>query len=120
MAKSETRSFAQPNETRSFDHGRIDLVNLGAETVGLYTFEPGWRWSNDVKPKVGTDSCQKDHIGYVVEGRLHVTMDDGSEMEAGPGDAYRIAPGHDAWVVGEETFKGLEFESESARTYATP
>jgi quercetin dioxygenase-like cupin family protein len=119
MTASEIKSFAQPDETRTFGHGKIDVVKLGGGTVGLVTFEPGWRWSNDVKPKVGTESCRKLHLGYVLEGRLRVVMDDGPEIEVGPGGAYQIAPGHDAWVEGDQTFRALEFESESARTYAT-
>jgi len=85
-------------------------VALAGGQVGRYTFQPGWRWSECIKPAVGTDSChQVDHIGYVVGGRLHVKHDGGTEGEATPGDVYRIAPGHDGWVVGDEPAVLVEF-----------
>jgi len=87
----------------------VELVNVGGSTIGLITFEPGWRWSECVKPVVGTESCQAPHTGYTISGRLHVVMDDGTEGEVGPGDAGWVAPGHDAWVVGDEPYVGLDF-----------
>jgi hypothetical protein len=83
-----------------------------------FAFEPGWKWSECVKPVVGTDSCQVRHVGVVQSGRLVVKHEDGSEAEVGPGQAYVIEPGHDAWVVGDERFVALEFESRSAEEYA--
>jgi len=103
------RGFDNPDEVRRFEHGRVDVIHLGQVTVGRGTYEPGWRWSNDVKPIAGTDSCQAPHTGYVISGRMHVAMDDGSEGEAGPGDAFVIAPGHDAWIVGDEPCVFLDF-----------
>ena len=93
-------------------------MNLGGGQIGRYTFQPGWRWSECIKPVVGTESCQVEHIGYAISGRLHVTHEDGGDMEVKPGDVYRIGPGHDAWVVGEEGFVGFEFESRAAEEYA--
>jgi hypothetical protein len=89
---------------------------VGGAEVGRFTSEPGWRWSDCIKPVVGTDSCQNDHVGIVQSGVLAVSHDDGTQMTLQPGDVYRIAPGHDAWVLGDETFVGLEFKS--ADTYA--
>jgi hypothetical protein len=114
----QAKNLDQPDETRSFDHGSIALVNLSGATIGRAVFEPGWRWSNDVKPIAGTDSCQQPHTGYVLSGRLHVQMDDGSNGEAGPGDAVVIAPGHDAWVVGDEPCVMLDWSGSA--TYAKP
>jgi hypothetical protein len=108
---NQTKSFEQPEETRSFDSGRVDLVEIAGNKVGRATLEPGWRWSEAVKPIVGTESCQIAHVGYAVAGRLHVVMDDGTEFDINGGEAYEIAPGHDAWVDGDETFRGVEFES---------
>ena len=108
---NQSKSFDQPEETRSFDKGRVDLVEIAGNKVGRAQLEPGWRWSEAVKPIVGTDSCEVAHVGYAVSGQLHVVMDDGTEMEINAGDAYEIAPGHDAWVVGPETYRGVEFES---------
>ncbi len=76
--------------------------------------EPGWRWSSDVKPITGTDLCMVHHKGYAVTGRLHVLMDDGSEIEVGPGDAHDIPPSHNAWVVGDEPYVGIDLSDEMA------
>jgi hypothetical protein len=114
----DAKDLGSPDETRSFDNGKVEVVTVGDTTVGRAVFQPGWRWSNDVKPIVGTESCQSHHLGYVVSGRLRVVHDDGSEAEVGPGSAYEIAPGHDAWVVGDEEFVALEFDTKTAATYA--
>ena len=111
MAGLEVREFDAPDETRTPDKTRVDVVRMAGATAARFTFEPGWRWSDCVKPVVGTDSCQVRHVGVVQQGRLHVVHDDGSEGEAGPGATYVIEPGHDAWVVGDERFVGFEFES---------
>ena len=108
---TQSKNFDQAEETRTFDNGHVDLVEIAGSKVGRATFEPGWRWSEAVKPIVGTDSCQVAHVGYVISGHLHVVMDDGTELDLKEGDAYEIAPGHDAWVEGAETFTGVEFES---------
>jgi quercetin dioxygenase-like cupin family protein len=109
MAGLETKSLDAPDETRPFAKGRAELVTLGGVTVGRAVLEPGWRWSEHVKPIAGTSSCEVAHTGYVLAGRLKVVMDDGSEGDAGPGDAFVIPPGHDAWTVGEETFVSVDF-----------
>jgi quercetin dioxygenase-like cupin family protein len=114
MPELETKSLDSPDETRPFEKGRAEIVTLGAMTVGRAVLEPGWRWSEHVKPIVETDSCQVAHTGYVVSGRLKVVMDDGSEGEAGAGDAYVIPPGHDAWTVGDETFISVDFSGSMA------
>ena len=80
------------------------------------TFEPGWKWSESVKPIAKTDSCQAHHVGYILTGKLHVVTDDGGEAELGPGEAYEVEPGHDAWVVGDEAVTSVEFSG--AETYA--
>jgi quercetin dioxygenase-like cupin family protein len=109
MAELEKRSLDQPDETRAVDKGSAEVVELEGATVMRTTFQPGWRWSESVKPMVGTDSCQVHHVGYVVSGRMHVRMDDGEELEIGPGDVLQIPPPHDAWIVGEEAYVGLDF-----------
>jgi mannose-6-phosphate isomerase-like protein (cupin superfamily) len=114
---NQAKNFDQPEETRSFENGRLELVEIAGNKVGRTTLEPGWRWSDAVKPIVHTDSCQVAHVGYAISGRLHVVMDDGTELEIKAGDAYEVGPGHDAWVEGDETFRGVEFES--LANYAT-
>lgn len=102
MAKMTRMSLDTPQETRTFGNGKLELVNLESGPVGRATFGPGWRWSQDVKPIAGTESCQAAHLGYFVSGRMKVAMDDGQEMDFGPGDFAVIPAGHDAWTVGEE------------------
>jgi cupin domain len=103
------KNLGSPDETRSFDKGKMDVVTLDNVTVGRAVFESGWKWSECVKPVAGTDSCQVPHVGYVVSGRINVVMDDGQEQEYGPGDAVVIPPGHDAWTVGDEACVMLDF-----------
>lgn len=103
------KSLNTPDEVRTFPKGKIELVNLGSVTVGRGTFEPGWKWSECVKPIAGTDSCQSAHTGYVLSGRMQARMDDGTESEVGPGDALVLPPGHDAWTVGNEPCVVLDF-----------
>ena len=103
MGSIETASIETPHETRPFHaHGRMDVVTLGDFTLGKGTFEPGWRWSEDVKPIAGTDSCQARHTGICVSGQMTIRMDDGTEGTVRPGDVVLIEPGHDAWVDGDE------------------
>jgi uncharacterized cupin superfamily protein len=118
MAAMERKNFDHPEETRTVDKGRIDFVKLGDATAMRARFEPGWRWSECVKPIAGTESCQVAHLMHVVSGRMRVRMDDGSETEFGPGDVGSIPPGHDAWIVGEEPFVAIDFQG--GATYARP
>jgi len=111
MAGVESKSLDSPEEVRTPDKTKIDIVKVGSTEVGRFTFQPGWRWSECIKPVVQTDSCQAEHLGYGVSGRIHIEHEDGTTAEIGPGDAYYIAPGHDAWVVGDEVFVGVEFKS---------
>ena len=116
MAGVEMKDFSDPDEVRSPERTTVELVKLAGGEIGRYTFQPGWRWSECIKPVVGTDSCQVEHVGYVVSGRLHVEHEDGTTGEATPGAVYRIAAGHDAWVLGDEPVVVVEFQG--AATYA--
>ena len=102
MSQMTKRNFASPEETRTFEKGRVDVINLGGLTFGRAVFQPGWKWSECVKSIAGTESCQAAHLAYQISGRLHVVMDNGETTEYGPGDLSFIPPGHDAWVVGNE------------------
>jgi hypothetical protein len=108
MIKMQKKSIKNPEETRNFPKGKVELVKLEGVTFGLATFEPGWKWSESVKPIVKTESCQAPHTNYHLSGRLHVVMDDGTENEYGPGDIGVVPPGHDAWVVGDEPVVALD------------
>jgi hypothetical protein len=118
MGGVEARDFDSPDETRTPDKTKVDVVHMGGTTAARLTLEPGWRWSECVKPVAGTESCQFRHVGVVHTGRMAVRHDDGSEAELAPGDAYVIEPGHDAWVIGDEGFVGFEFEPRAAEEYA--
>jgi hypothetical protein len=110
MADIEVKSFDSPDETRPFEgNGQADVVNVAGKTIGKGTFEPGWRWSENVKPIAQTDSCQVSHLGYVLSGRMKVFMDDGGEKEVGPNQVFAIPPGHDAEVVGDEACVMVDF-----------
>jgi hypothetical protein len=105
MAKttgSEHKKFATPDETREFPNGKAELLTIGGGTVGRLVFQPGWRWSKDVKPVAKTHSCEAPHFQYHLSGKLGIKMDDGTEFVAGPGDVTALPSGHDAWVVGDE------------------
>jgi hypothetical protein len=118
MPGVNVKSFDSPDETRAPDKTKVDVVELGGIKAARTVFQPGWRWSECIKPVAGTDSCQAHHVGVLVSGALHVAHEDGSESDLGPGDAYEILPGHDAWVLGNEEVVGFEFDSSTAATYA--
>lgn len=118
MAHIIKKNFDAPDETRPIAKGKVDIVNFDDLQPMRTTFEPGWRWSESIKPIAKTDSCQVLHLTYVVSGRMGVRMDDGSEVEFGPGDVGVIPPGHDAWVVGDEPVVGIDFRG--GAIYAKP
>ena len=119
MTTLTKKNFDNLDETMTPEKTRVDNVDLGnGQTAMRIKAEPGWKWSECIKPAVGTDSCEKALLGVCVSGKLIVTHDDGSSVEIGPGDAYACAPGHDAWVVGDEAFVGYEFNSATAANYA--
>jgi mannose-6-phosphate isomerase-like protein (cupin superfamily) len=116
VTKFESKSHDRPDETRTPAKSRVEIVRLEGFTLGRFTFEPGWRWSECIKPVVKTDTCQLSHVGYVVSGRLTVQLKGGAKKTFSAGDSYTIPPGHDAWVEGPERFVGIEVTS--AEQYA--
>jgi mannose-6-phosphate isomerase-like protein (cupin superfamily) len=110
----EHMTFEKPDEVREGDNWRLELLNLaGGAQVGRITVQPGWRWTEDVKPVAGTELCQAPHQQYQVSGRLHVTMADGTELDVGPGEVTSLPPGHDAWVVGDEPVVAIDWHGAS-------
>ena len=103
------KRFDNPDDVRTFEKGKYEIVKLGDSTFGRATYQPGWRWSTHVKPLAGTESCEVDHLGLVLSGRVKVRMNDGAEFGLGPGDLFAVAPGHDSWVVGDEPYTALHF-----------
>jgi len=120
MSGLEIKPLDTPDEVRPFaeDKGAAHVVKFSSGPVGRGVFEPGWRWSEHVKPIAGTHSCQTTHLGYVLSGRMGIRMDDGTEGEVGPGDVFFAQPGHDAWTVGNEACVAVDFGA-SASQYAT-
>jgi class 3 adenylate cyclase len=108
MSEMQTKSFDRPDEVRPFDHGKADVVRLGELTVGRQVLQPGWKWSEHVKPIAGTELCEYRHIGYTLSGRMMVTSA-GLQMEIAPGGVFDIPSGHDAWVIGDEPWIGLQW-----------
>ena len=123
-AKLQKKNMKSPDETRSFDKGKVEIAKVGETSIGRAYFEPGWSWEKCVKPIVKTESCQAPHTQYVISGRMRVKMDDGSEEEFGrmrvkmddgseeefgPGDVGYLPPGHNAWIIGNEPFVAVDF-----------
>jgi quercetin dioxygenase-like cupin family protein len=114
------KRFEQPDEVRTFEKGKFEIVRIGGPTdasgmqtpqmtIGRATYEPGWKWSVHVGAATGAKSCQVEHVGMVISGRATAAMDDGRVIEMKAGDVFYIAPGHDSWVVGDEPYVSLHF-----------
>jgi quercetin dioxygenase-like cupin family protein len=111
VKEAEKQNLHDADEVRTTEKMRVEVVRLGGTTVSRLTMEPGWRWSEHVKPVAGTESCEAKHLGYVISGRMRVRMDSGEELVLEPGDFASIEPGHDAWVEGAERFVVLDIYS---------
>lgn len=111
MARLQRQRFEDSHDIRTISNGLIEVVELDDRVIGRMTYQPGWRWSVDVKPIAGTQTCQFHHVGVTTSGRLRVQMHDGLELEIGPGEVFEIPPGHDAWVVGDEPWVSVDFEA---------
>ena len=110
------KRFEQPDEVRTFEKGKFEIVRLGGMTIGRATYEPGWKWSTHVGGAIGATSCGVEHVGMVISGRATASMDDGGVIEMGAGDVFYIPPGYDSWVLGDEPYISLHFLG--AETYA--
>jgi hypothetical protein len=118
MAGVEARDFGSPDEKRTPDKTTVEVVRVGGATAARMRLEPGWRWSECIKPVVGGERCQVHHLGMLQSGTMRVVHEDGTEQEIHGGHVYVIEPGHDAWVVGEEPVIGFEFDARAAEEYA--
>ena len=116
MAGVEVNNFSNPDEVRNPDRTTVELVKLAGGEIGRYTFQPGWQWSDCIKPVAGTDTCQVEHIGYVISGTMRVEHQDGTTLDMSAGSVYRIAPGHNAHVLGDQPAIVVEFQG--AATFA--
>jgi hypothetical protein len=120
MAGVVKKGFGSADEVRTPEKTRLEIVDLGGVKAARMTAQPGWRWSECIKPVVGTESCQAHHVGTVVAGSMHIAHNDGTEQDIAEGDAYLIEPGHDAWVTSNQPFVAFEFDSSTAGSYAKP
>jgi hypothetical protein len=109
LSGAESKNFKNASDTRDFPQGRLDVVTVGGKSIGRAVFQPGWKWSESIKPIAKTTSCEASHLGYVISGCMTVVMDDGTTMHLGPGDAFAIPPGHDAWIEGNEACDLVDF-----------
>lgn len=109
MVTARVKSLDEPDEETTFPLGHGHVVQIAGLRVGRSIHEPGWRWSEHLGPTVGTASCQSQHIGYVISGRMRWVLDDGTQLEGGPGDAFDIPPGHDSMVIGDEAAVTLDW-----------
>jgi len=107
---AELKRFSKPEEVRSFPKGKVELVRIGGALIGRATFEPGWKWSESVKPPAKTKICEAPHFQYQLSGTLHIVMDDGTEFDSRAGDVTLLPVGHDAWVVGNEPVVLVDFQ----------
>ena len=120
MAGVVKKGFENADEVRTPDKTKLEIVDLGGVKAARLTAQPGWPWSECIKPVAGTDSCRARHVGTVVAGTMHVVHDDGTEADIADGDAYIIEPGHDAWVTSSQPLVAFEFDSSTAASYAKP
>src|SRR5215212_6025521 len=117
-AGTQRKSLDTPDETREFVQGQVQVATIKDFKVARQIFQPGWKWSEHVRPIAQTSSCQVRHTGYVISGHLKLVMDDRTETDLGPGDAYVIEAGHDGWVVGDEPFVAIDVSTETAEKFA--
>ena len=120
MSGAMAKAFDAPDELRTPPHASVAVVDLNGAKVARLTLEPGWRWSESIRPIAGTETCQVRHVGVLVSGTIHVVAADGAEHEISSGAAYIIEPGHDAWVVGDDAVVSFEFDGGAAATFAAP
>jgi len=110
MSNIESKSFGKPDEVRTFDKGKVEIINIDGRAIGRATFQPGWKWSESVKPLVKTESCEAPHFQYHVSGTLRIKTDDGTERDCKAGDVSMLGSGHDAWVIGSEPVVVVDFQ----------
>ena len=103
------KRFEAPDELRTFEKGKFEIVQVGGMTIGRATYEPGWRWSQHVGKALGQKECLVEHVGMVVSGCATAAMSNGDVIEMRAGQVFYIPPGHDSWVVGDEPYVSLHF-----------
>ena len=110
MKKLEVKGFSNPDEVRTFEKGKLELIKVGGALIGRATLQPGWKWSESVKPIAKTESCEAPHFQYHASGTIRIRMDDGTERDVKAGEVSLVPTGHDAWVVGNEPVVLIDFQ----------
>ena len=110
MKKLEVKGFSNPDEVRTFDKGKLELIKVGGALIGRATLQPGWKWSESVKPIAKTESCEAPHFQYHASGTIRIRMDDGTERDVKAGEVSLVPTGHDAWVIGNEPVVLIDFQ----------
>jgi class 3 adenylate cyclase len=118
MAKLRKKNFANPDIERDVGRGTLQIVELGDVAIGRIEYQPGWSWVEDLKARVGTETCEIRHMGVALSGRLGVRMDDGSEIVIEPLDAFDIPGGHLARVIGDEPW--ISIDTVGRRNFGAP
>lgn len=108
----EAKSFQNPDQVMDFPNGHADVVEVGGHTLLSVSFDPGFRWSRDLAPALGTEMCMTRHLLQVVSGRMGLRLADGNEVEIGPGEVAFVDPGHDSWTVGESPCLWFDYDPE--------
>ena len=120
MGEIIKKNFNDADETRQpTDNVKLDIVNLGSVKVAKMVAQPGWKWSEHIKPIVGTETCENTHIGVLISGSRIVADENGNEVKVNSGDAYDIGPSHDGWVLGNDPVIAFEFDQTTAESYGT-
>jgi quercetin dioxygenase-like cupin family protein len=110
------KRFENPDSKVTFEKGSFAVIEVAGVTLGLASYDPGWKWSTHLRPENGPSTCQVEHVGFVLSGRAVAAMDDGTLIEMKAGDAFYIPPGHDSWVAGDEPYVSLHISG--AEQYA--
>lgn len=113
-------TFEKPDEVRSFEKGKLELVRIAGMTFGRATYDPGWKWSEHVGRALGKKSCDVEHVVLIISGRAAIAMDDGRLVEVAPGDLLHVGPGHDAWVLGDEPYVSLHLMGANGYAVGNP
>jgi mannose-6-phosphate isomerase-like protein (cupin superfamily) len=115
----QRKNFENPDETQNIPNLKVHTIKMSDQKIIKQVYEPGWKWSKDVKPLVKTESCQMHHVGIFVSGKMRVRLNDGTETEFRAGDVANIPPGHDGWVVGDEPVVYYSFECQTCSDETT-
>ena len=114
MVKLQRRLFGEPDDVREIPYGHLETYDMGDIRIGRSVLQPGWRWSESVKPIARTELREYHHIGLCVSGSARIRMREGAELLVEAGQFYEVPPGHDSWVVGDEPWITTDWQPSTA------